>query len=561
MNTRAPSRLRSSFRRGGRDAVAWPMGWGAAAWLPGRGAVAWPLVIVASLLLGLQTASAEAVRALAEAVKLGERHRALELLAEGTDVNTPEVDGTTALMWAAYYGDAELVERLITHGADVTPRNNYGVFALSEAAVTGDTAVIRLLLEAGADPEATLPEGQTALMAVARTGNVEAARLLLDAGADVNATEGWGGQTALMWATAQRQPEMVALLIEHGADIDARAAVRQWDRRVTAEPRPKDMDRGGFTALLYAARESCIECARQLLAAGADIDLTDPDRVPPLGLALMNFNFDFAKFLIEEGADVNRWDLYGRSPLYQAVDMNTLYAADRREGGRADVPSKDATGALEIVQRLLEAGANPNIQLKLRPPFRNVPFDRGADPLLINGATPLLRAAMAADLEVMRLLLEHDALVDLPNITGVTPLMAAAGIGGKRHSRGVFRTEEDGLAAVEMLVAAGADVNARTGHDGLLVHDPIVGAGVRQGDGDGRSAMHGAAMWGWNKVILALHEYGATLDVIDVHGITPLDMALGNYPPAFNDAPADPIPETVTLIEELLEQQVAAAAR
>ncbi len=67
-----------------------------------------------------------------------------------------------------------------------------------------------------------------------------------------------------MWAAAQRQAEMVKLLASRGADVDARGVVRQWERKVITEPRPKDMNKGGFTPLLYAAREGCIECARHL---------------------------------------------------------------------------------------------------------------------------------------------------------------------------------------------------------------------------------------------------------------------------------------------------------
>jgi uncharacterized protein len=473
------------------------------------------------------------IRTLTDALKFRERGRALELLDAGTHVNEPEIDGTTALMWAAHFGDAELVEALLAAGADAHPRNDYGVSAMSEAAITGNASVIRLLLAAGADPDSPTPEGQTALMAVARTGNVEAARLLIAAGASVNAKEDWGGQSALMWAAAQSQPAMIELLLEHGAHVNARGAIRDWQRRVTAEPRPKDMNRGGFTPLLYAARESCIECARVLLQGGADIDLSDPERVSPLNLALMNLHFDFAKFLIEAGADVDRWDFYGRTPLYNAVDMNTLPPLGHRDGGRNDIPSADATTPLEIVEQLLEAGANPNIQLKLRPPYRQVPFDRGADPLLVTGATPLLRAAQSADVEAIRLLLAYDALVDLPNSGGVTPIMAAAGLGyGNRPSRGVFRTEAEGAESIALLAGAGADINAQAGN--------------------GRTAAHGAAVMGWNRLIEALHAHGADLDMADAQGRTPLDLARGNFQAAFLDAPPEERDDTVAVLERLI---------
>ncbi len=470
--------------------------------------------------------------ALVDAVKQRQSQHALALIGEGASVNAAEVDGTTALMWAAWYGKADVVAALLEAGADVAPRNDYGVTAMSEAAITGHTDVIRLLLAAGANPDSPTPERQTALMAVARTGNVDAARLLIEAGADVNARENWGGQSALMWAAAQSQPAMIALLLDHGADVNARGAIHDWQRRVTAEPRPKDMNRGGFTPLLYAAREGCIPCARELLAGGADINLSDPERVSPLNLALINLNFDFAAFLIEAGADVDRWDFFGRSPLYNAVDMHTLPPLGQRDGGRNDIPSDDATTPMDIVAMLLAAGANPNLQLKLRPPYRHVPFDRGADPLLVTGATPLLRAAQSADVAAIRLLLAHEPLVDLPNAAGVTPLMAAAGLGyGNRPSRGVFRTVEDSVTAVELLVAAGADVNARADN--------------------GRTAAHGAAQMGWNPVLVALHEHGADFTFADAQRRTPLDIARGSFEAAFLDSPPEPHDDTIALLERL----------
>ena len=59
--------------------------------------------------------------------------------------------------------------------------------------------------------------------------------------------------------------------------MNAHGAVRDWQRRVTAEGRPKNENHGGFTPLLYAARDGCIECAKALLKAKADINLPDPD--------------------------------------------------------------------------------------------------------------------------------------------------------------------------------------------------------------------------------------------------------------------------------------------
>lgn len=492
---------------------------------------------------------------LVDAVKGGDRRAAVAMLAEGADVNAAEADGTTALMWAAYQGDADLVAALIAAGADVAAMNDYGASAMSEAAAAGDARIIALLLDAGVAANAANPEGETALMAVARTGNVDAARLLLTAGADVNATERWGGQSALMWATAQLQPEMVRFLIEHGADVDARGAVRDWQRRITAEGRPKDMNNGGFTPLLYAARGGCLECAKHLLAGGADVDLPDPDGVTPLILAIINFHFDVADHLVDAGADVNRWDLYGRAALYAAVDMNTIASPDR--------PGVPSYAARALIGKLLAAGANPNAQLKhRRPPFRNAILERGSDNSLTTGATPLLRAAHASDNETIAALLAHGALVDLPNAAGLTPLMAAAGLGlSPRSNRGRYKTEQMGLESVRMLLTAGADLNRQIHERRRIETMPPrdLGGPVRYQSvhmpTDGQTALHGAARHGWNAMIELLVASGARIDVADAEGLTPYDMALGRYAQEPLDPPHGPRPETAALLEQLCRQQ------
>jgi len=92
---------------------------------------------------------------------------------------------------------------------------------------------------------------------------------------------------------------------------------------------------------------------------------------------------------------------------------------------------------------LLDAGANPNAQLKLPPPFRNVGNDRGLDGLLTTGSTPLLRAAKALDAPAIQMLLAKSADLSLPNSRGITPFMAAAGLGSvDADTRGFYLSED-----------------------------------------------------------------------------------------------------------------------
>src|SRR5262245_45998433 len=223
------------------------------------------------------------------------------------DVNQRDVSGSTPLQWAVYNDDVAEVRRLLKAGANVSVANNYGATPMGLAAEVANTEIIKLLLEAGADANSPNADGQTTLQAVARTGNVEAAELLVKYGATVDARERFGGQTALMWASARRQPKMMQFLISKGADVNARSTVRDYQRHVQAEGRPKNLDSGGLTPLLYAARENCQACVKVLLDNKADIDLADPDGVSPLLLAIMNSNWDLAKQLMLAGADVNQW--------------------------------------------------------------------------------------------------------------------------------------------------------------------------------------------------------------------------------------------------------------
>lgn len=456
----------------------------------------------------LVTSLAFADSKLLDAIKSGQRSAALDMLArKSADVNAAEADGSTALLWAANLNDADLAARLLQAGANPKVRNQLGSTPLAEAAFNSNTAMIKALLDAGADPNAAGADGQTPLMIVARTANVAAAKLFLTKGANPNAKESQRGQTALMWAAASSQGPMVRELLAGGAEPDARTDVDLMTPLVSGEPRAQPRSPGGMTAMLFAVREGCLDCAKALIEKGAKVDLPDPEGVTPLISSLFNAHFDVAKYLIEKGANVDRWDWWGRSPVYLAVDYNTL-----PHGGRPDQPSIDDTLPIDIVRFLLDKGANPNLQLKLAIPYRATGNDRGLDGMLSVGTTPLLRAAKAQDAASIKLLLDHGAKIDLPNNQGMLPILAASGIGSTdRDSRGSYRAtdiQERAIASLDLLLQHGASVNAPAGRQGQV-------------------PLQGAALWGWPKVVAFLLDKGAEVNRADTRGLTALDYAMG----------------------------------
>jgi ankyrin repeat protein len=418
-----------------------------------------------------------------------------------------DANGSTPLLLAAAADDATKVKQLLKSGANPNVRNKLETTPLLEAAFHSNTESIKALLDAGADPNAAGADGQTPLMLVARGTNVAAAKLLISKGANAKAKESQRGQTALMWAAANSQGPMTRLLVEVGSELDARTAKDLLTPLVSAEPRAQPRSPGGMTALMFAAREGCLDCVAAMVEKGASVNLPDPEGVTPLIWAIWNTRFDVAKYLVEHGAEVNRWDWWGRTPLYLAVDYVTL-----PHGGRPDQPALDETLPIEIVRLLLDKGADPNPQLKMPAPLRATGNDRGLDPMLSPGTTPLIRAAKAFDVESMKALIEHGADISLANSRGMTPTLAASGMGSTdADTRGYFTTsdvQERAIAALDLMFKSGGPVNGKAGQFAQV-------------------PLHGAAFWGWNKVVEYLLARGAEINLADSRGYTAVDYAMG----------------------------------
>jgi ankyrin repeat protein len=461
-----------------------------------------------------------------EAARRGDVATVRALIAKRANVNEPSRDGSTALLWAAYHADLPMVQALIAAGATTNTANKYGVTPLLQASRTGATPVVQALLRAGADAKQTHPEGETPMMAASYSGTLDSVKLLLEAGAEVNATDQYQKQTALMWAATEGHAPIVEALLAAGADPNLKAHVTTLTERKHA-----DHPTGGFSALMFAARNGHEAAIRALIKGGADPKLTNGDGATPTIIAIVNDRFDLAKTLVDLGADPND------GSLYFAVDMHDATTDMRARDGsrlRADFPNK--LTALDLVKLLLDRGADPN------KPFvgqlHSYSLCCGEE---VN-SSPFFRAAVAADVEVLKLMVAKGAQIEWsptevkkekkegaagggrgnPNV-GKTPMMVAltggrgaafaAGPGFERLGAPPFReaSNRDPHEALKVLLAAGADPNAKAPDGASLLHQAVTARQVA--------------------IIRTLAAAGAKLDAVNKDNLTPLLLAEKPEPP------------------------------
>ncbi|MBM3779742.1 MAG: hypothetical protein FJW23_16130, partial [Acidimicrobiia bacterium] len=432
-------------------------------------------------------------------------------------------------------------------------------------ATNGSALVLERLLAAGADPNVAQPTGETPLMTTARGGRVDAVRALLAAGAAVDAAEPALGQTALMWAASEGHVDAVRTLVEAGANIHGRS-------------------KNGFTPLLFAVRDGRLDAVAALVDAGASVhdrvrdDLVSqsdrmdmgPDGSSTVALAILNGHYDVGAWLLEHGADA-------AAPDPRGTLLHTL-AWMRRPGKNASPrlhqPEPDGVvGSLDLAKALLAHGADPNVRIgweERKPRTGNAisfgymrspgNMDTGISYMSFVGATPFYLAARSSDTALMRLLLAWGADPTIPTVRGVTPFMAAAGVGyynGQSPGPAWGVSDAEVFEALVLAWSLGVDINGVTREEAIPdeFSDPAWALDHPTGQFDqrwGRStALHGAVLRESLDVIRFLVDKGARLDAQNQLGWTPLSVATGIY----TGGTFRVYPETIALLRQLMHER------
>jgi ankyrin repeat protein len=409
--------------------------------------------VAALLVLTLQTVSAQAATdlSLVDAAKAQDWVEVQALLKSGqADVDVAQPDGATALAWSAYWDEVETAKRLLRSGADAHAANDYGITPLILACQNRSLRMVEELLDGGADPNSALWSGVTPLMAAAKSGNADIVRALIDADADVNARDPRRGQNALMWAISYGYPIAARVLIEAGAEITVQTTKLNEDfTPMDLEAYTKSVSgtaQGGYTALMFAARQGDLATARLLLARGADVNAVSRADGSALVIASAAGHEDLALLLLDAGADPASADAGGVTALHYALrdGLKVLHGYNIAEGtvvcnfggdptrckplavlsdneldflnnqktdwivGEDEIDPREplpGRNMHRLADALLAAGADTNAAMNYPPPHLRL---ARLSMFNMTGATPFFLAAAAQDVDAMDIMLVRE---------------------------------------------------------------------------------------------------------------------------------------------------------
>ena len=386
-------------------------------------------------------------KAIIEAAAKGDMKTLRNLLKESSEVDVRNEYGATALMEAAKHGHLDAVSLLLDSGADVNARNRSGATALIRAASWGHAEVAVCLLDRGAHVEATDKKGTTALLKASTWGQHDVVQALLERGADVNG-KNYRGTGTVMRAAKHGHGDVLKSLIDHGAEINAKKL-------------------SGSTALMSASARGHTAIVQALIEAGAQVDIREKDGGTALTRAALRGHPDIVSILLDAGADPRVSGKGGKTPLCLAAMSGHTEVVRRLLDWQIKHPEEESmelqadefgdsplilasrTGRTNVVRLLL--GCSEGHLASDHLSMRNK-----------DGDTALIEAARQGHFEIVQVLLEQGANPNLKNGRGRTALMVAAAQGNPHlvgvlldHGSEAEATDAEGETALSLATRKG----------------------------------------------------------------------------------------------------------
>ncbi|MEO8256536.1 MAG: ankyrin repeat domain-containing protein [Acidobacteriota bacterium] len=382
------------------------------------------------------------------------------LIEAGADPNLADATGETPLMTAARNGIPSALRALLGRGARVEARDpEFGQTALMIAVRENHPAAVDLLIGAGSAVDAQtrkgptpkfvppckgtgcgsegvginrggLPDrgrraeakgGMTPLLYAARDGRVDAARMLVAGGADIELAEANGIRPLLM-AVLNNNLSIAQFLLAHGADVNgddfwgrsplwAAVEYRNLDMNNRDQDSPIDngVDRAPILAFVQAlldagadvnSRTRDVPPSRRWLYSLGDVSWVDFTGQTPFLRAALSGDTAAMRLLLQYGADPNLATAANTTPLMAAAGVNWAVAQTYTESPQA---------RLDAVTLCLELGADVNASNSM-------------------GLTALIGAANRGSNDIIQLLVDRGARLDIKDREGRTPLRWAEGV-------------------------------------------------------------------------------------------------------------------------------------
>jgi len=457
-------------------------------------------------------------KALFEAVKNGDLGQLKSLISKGADVNA-KVKGMTLLNLAIFKRHADVATFLINKGADVNGRDASGMrkTPLHFAAHFGSAALVELLIAKGADVNAREMGGWRPLHNVTSDNNpdrndqLEIARLLIAKGADLGAVN-YRYEQPLHLAAQRGDLDLIDLFISNGANIEARNDYASTPLITAAYNNQQDAVKlllkrgalvngnaqGGRSALFVAVGQGHMDMVELLLAHGADLSRRCFG-MSILTMAMLANRGDMVQFFIEKGVRY--------SPVHIAAFLGNMDEVKSYLASGGNINAQDPSFQLTLLMCAFNGRHKEEMEFLI---------SHGADLNLQNGEgfTVLHRAVQKQETEIVRMLLDHGADVKIRDDYGKTPLFYAI--------RGDYAVRASDMELMKMIIAKGADVNSRMGHQ----------LGVYNDEDAGWTPLHVVCSTPWREDtkdrVELLIAHGADINAKSKNGVTPLAVLKRN---------------------------------